>query len=135
MLQMKNHQTHFSAISRMSVIGFLMLSSVTNSFANDGDRITQLEVEVQQLKLRLTKLENAQGGANSSSTPLATSNGWKNLANWRSLKKGMSQNEVRSVLGEPEKVRASGPITVWNYSNRGVIDFYDERLDGWTEPR
>jgi len=47
-----------------------------------------------------------------------TSDGWKNLANWRSLKKASSYDEVRAMLGEHEKVSASDRFTEWKYSNR-----------------
>ncbi len=106
-----------------------------NSIASDSDRISQLEKEVQELKLRLTNLEAPQGNTSNRQKSLSTSDGWKTLANWRSLKKGISYDEVRATLGEPDKVRASGPLTFWYYLNRGDVKFYENRLDGWTEPR
>jgi hypothetical protein len=132
---MSNHHFNVSTLRRFGVIGLAMLTLATTSLANDSDRITQLESEVQQLKQRLNNLEKPNGAAITSSKPLASTDGWKNLANWRSVKKGMSQDEVRSVLGEPATVRASGPIIEWIYSNRGNVTFYQERLDGWMEPR
>jgi hypothetical protein len=131
---MSNHQTFFRPIHRIGAIALLTLAAVTNSFANDSDRITQLENEVQQLKLRLNNLEDSKGSSIAPPKTVATTEGWKQLANWRSLTKGMSPNEVRLVLGEPVTVRASGPFTDWKYSNRGAVTFYDERLHGWTEP-
>jgi len=132
---MSNHQTFYSPVRRMGAIALLTLAAATNSFANDSDRITQLENEVQQLKLRLNNLEDSKGSSIASPKTVATTEGWKQLANWRSLTKGMSPKEVRLVLGEPGTVRASGPFTHWHYSNGGEITFYDERLNGWTEPR
>ena len=132
---MSNHHFNVSTLRRFGVIGLAMLTLATTSLANDSYRITQLESEVQQLKQRLNNLEKPNGAAITSSKPLASTDGWKNLANWRSVKKGMSQDEVRSVLGEPATVRASGPIIEWIYSNRGNVTFYQERLDGWMEPR
>lgn len=87
------------------------------------------------MNLRLSNLELTQPAASSRPKVVETKDGWKYVANWRSLKKGMNPDEVRSVLGEPEKVRASGSFTHWNYPNRGSITFYEERLDGWAEPR
>jgi hypothetical protein len=132
---MSKHHFNVSTLRRFGVIGLAMLTLATTSLANDSDRITQLENEVQQLKQRLSNLEKPNGAAITSSKPLASTDGWKNIANWRSMKKGMSQDEVRSVLGEPAIVRASGPFIKWSYSNRGSVDFYEERLDGWSEPR
>jgi hypothetical protein len=106
-----------------------------NSVASDSDRITQLEKEVQELKLRLANLEAPQSNTTNRQKSLAPSDGWKTLANWRSLKKGISYEDVRNTLGEPEKVKASGTFTFWYYLNRGDVTFYQDRLDGWTEPR
>ena len=131
---MSNHQTFFRPIHRMGAIALLTLAAVTNSFANDSDRITQLENEGQQLKVRLNNLENSKGSSIASPKTIATTEAWKQLANWRSLTKGMSPNEVRSVLGEPATVRASGDFTYWHYSNRDEVIFHQERLYGWREP-
>jgi hypothetical protein len=106
-----------------------------SSFASDSDRIAQLEKEVQELKVRLIKIEMPQNATSNQHRSIASTDGWKFLANWRSLKQGMSYDDVRVVLGEPEKVRASGPLTYWYYSNRSEVNFYQDRLDGWTEPR
>ena len=114
----------------------ISLSVMTfSSFASDSDRITQLEKELQELKIRLSNLEAPQSKPGLNQKPVASSDGWRTLANWRSLKKGMSYDEVRATLGEPEKVRASGTFTFWYYLNRADVTFYQDRLDGWTEPR
>ena len=47
----------------------------------------------------------------------------------------MSYDDVRGVLGEPATIRASGVVTFWGYANRGTVTYYDDRLDGWNEPR
>jgi hypothetical protein len=117
-----------------SLVVCLLLTLSFGSIASDSDRITQLEKEVQELKNRLTTLESPVNKAIVQKSTVM-SDGWKNLANWRSLKKGSSYDEVRSILGEPEKVRASGSVTYWSYSNRGEATFMDDRLYGWNEPR
>jgi len=117
-----------------SLFGCLFLTLSFGSIASDSDRITQLEKEVQELKIRLTSLESPLNKAVIQKSTV-TSEGWKNLANWRSLKQGSSYDEIRAILGEPEKVRASGPFTIWSYSNRGEVTFYQDRLDGWNELR
>ena len=132
---MINHKFNVSTLCRVGVIGLVLLTGATTSQANDSNRITQLENEVQQLKQRLSNLEKSPGASVTSAKPITFTDGWKSLANWRSLKKGMSQDEVRTVLGEPATVRASGPIVEWIYVNRGNVTFYQERLDGWMEPR
>ena len=112
----------------------LLLTLSFGSMASDGDRITQLEKEVQELKTRLSTLESPLNKAVIQKSTV-TSEGWKNLANWRSLKKGSNYDEVRAILGEPERIRVSGSLTDWFYSNRGNATFVNDTLHGWNEPR
>jgi len=114
---------------KTGLIGFLLLAFSGASHAQDSDRITHLEKEVQELKLRLTNLETPQGG----SKPVASNEGWKFFANWRLLKKQMSYEEVRAILGEPERIE-DRVFTNWFYSNRGSVTFYNDKLEGWYEP-
>ncbi len=104
-----------------------------SSFASDSERITQLEKEVQELKTRLTNLESPANKA-VAQKPTVKNDGWKNLANWRSLKKGMSYEDVRTTLGEPGRIQG-GSFTFWIYPDRGNVTFYNDKLDSWTEPR
>jgi hypothetical protein len=124
-----------NSLLRIGALGLALMMMSTISLANDSDRITQLENELKQLKQRLSNLEKPPGTAVTSPKPIASTDGWKNLSNWRSVRKGMNPDEVRSVLGEPATVRATGPMTRWGYSNGGYVQFWDERLDGWNEPR
>ena len=68
------------------LVVFLLLTLSFGSMASDSDRITQLEKEVQELKARLTNLESPVNKVVIQKTTVM-SDGWKNLANWRSLKK------------------------------------------------
>lgn len=120
---------------KLSVVGIVALTAAFSSFASDSDRIVQLEKEVLELKLRLTNLEAPQKKSVINQRMAASNDGWKSLANWRSLKKGMSYDDVRGVLGEPATIRASGVLTFWGYANRGTVTYFDDRLDGWSEPR
>lgn len=120
-------------LMKNSLVVCLLLTLSIGSIASDGDRITQLEKEVRELKTRLSTLESPLNKAIVQKSTV-TNDGWKNLANWRSLKKGSSYDEIRAIVGEPEKVRASGPLTIWSYSNRGEVTFYEDRLNGWNEP-
>jgi len=112
----------------------LLLTLSFGSMASDSDRITQLEKEVHELKTRLSTLESPLNKAVIQKSTV-TSEGWKNLANWRSLKKGSNYDEVRAILGEPERIRVSGLLTDWFYSNRGNATFVNDTLNGWNEPR
>jgi hypothetical protein len=105
------------------------------SYASDSDsyRITQLEKEVQELKVRLANLEAPQVATSNPPKPLASGKGWAVLANWRALKQGMGYEEARAALGEPERI-TGGTFTFWYYPNHGRMTFYKDKLDSWAEP-
>ena len=117
-----------------SIIVTVALTNSLGCYASDTDRITQLENEVQELKLRITGLESSHNKSNQSQKTIATADGWKNLANWRALKTGMSYDEVRMTLGEPARI-SGGEIAFWFYPNRGSVSFHSHQLYSWTEPR
>ena len=119
---------------KIGLVSSLLLTLSLSSLASDTDRITQLEKDVQNLKLRLTKLEVSQSSTSNQQKPSTSTDGWKFLANWRSLKKGMSYDDVRTILGEPSRIQG-GTIAYWFYTNRSSVTFYEDRLDSWTEPR
>lgn len=131
---MNNSKSLFSAILKLSFVGIATLASSFSSFASDGDRITQLEREVQALKSRLTNLESLQNKPSINQKPSISPDGWRSLANWRSLKTGMSYEDVRTILGEPARIRG-GSIATWSYANRSDVTFVDDKLHSWTEPR
>jgi len=56
------------------------------------------------------------------------------LSSWRQLKKNMSEEQVRALLGEPSKVDG-GTFAVWNYKNGGAVTFYNDKVYSWEEPR
>jgi hypothetical protein len=119
---------------KIGLVGFFVSTFTLSSFASDNDRITQLEKEVQELKLRLTKLEAPQTTTINQQKPYVSTDGWKLLSNWRSLQKGMSYDDVRKILGEPARIQG-GTFAYWFYTNRSNVIFYEDRLDSWTEPR
>ena len=57
-----------------------------------------------------------------------------NLSSWRQLKKNMSEDQVRTLLGEPVKIDG-GTLAFWHYKNGGTVTFYNDRVDSWSEPR
>ena len=99
------------------------------------ERIRLLEAQIVQLNGRVSALEGMLNQAKASQQPIVTGEGWKSRANWRKLKMGMSEDEVRALLGEPERIDG-GSISNWKYPNRGVVVIYrPEGVDNWTEPR
>jgi outer membrane protein assembly factor BamE (lipoprotein component of BamABCDE complex) len=120
---------------KLSTVGIFALTSTLSCFASDSDRITQLEKEVQDLKHRLTQIESPPASSTTRQKPVVGTYGdWKILANWRSLKKGMSYEEVRALLGEPTRIQG-GDMTYWFYPSQSGVTFYKDKLDFWTEPR
>ncbi|NQS89393.1 outer membrane protein assembly factor BamE [Patescibacteria group bacterium] len=61
---------------------------------------------------------------------------WKN---WRQLQKGMTQDQVRRILGEPKRIVAAfSSSIVWFYPDSGKIEFWESdktyKLKKWIEP-
>ena len=130
---MSESRTLRCRVLKLTAFTLLPFAFSLSSHAQDAGRIDQLESEIQAIKLRLSKIESAQGISASDQKPVATGTGWKSVSNWRQLKTGMTPNEVRAILGEPSRVRG-GEIADWYYSNGGTSTFMQEKLYRWTEP-
>ncbi len=119
------------------IIILLLIALNTNAFGQSLEsRIETLEMKVLSLERRIMELEKALKLATSSpeKKPIKMGN-WQNRANWRALKKGMTMNKVRSILGEPHNISQFKYSTVWWYGF-GRVDFDEHRIvDGWSEPR
>lgn len=60
---------------------------------------------------------------------------------WRQLKQGMTQKQVKDILGEPIKVETSSVYMKWDYDYFAwvefpTVDFMDNKglLESWNEP-
>jgi outer membrane murein-binding lipoprotein Lpp len=122
------------ALIRAGSIGCMLLTFTAGCYASDADRISQLERDVQELKARLANLEPPPGKTINPPKSVPAGKEWKVLANWRALKRGMSYDDVRGVLSEPERI-SGGSFTRWVYPNQGYVIFYSDKLDSWAEPR
>lgn len=134
---MNNHKPFVSHALRAIPVGLLALVVVSGAHAQSADRTEQLEKEIRDIKLRLSNLEAAQGKPAASAKPVQpvqSGDGWKALANWRALKSGMSPNDVRGILGEPDRVKG-GDVAFWFYLNGGDVTFMRDKVTSWTEPR
>jgi phage pi2 protein 07 len=129
-------------VGKKSIAVMIFLFVSLSSYAHDGDRIDQLEQEIQDTKERISKLESMlqQKGdekalvvTEDEKELVVTEDGWKSVANWKKLTTGMSTTTVREILGEPKKID-SGYILHWSYGNGGIVSFYDEKLHRWSEP-
>jgi hypothetical protein len=105
-----------------------VMAHVSFAQAQDAGRVEQLEKEVQSLKFRLSAIEAAIVNTAKPGSVL------KSLSVWRQLRKDLSPNEVRAILGEPDRIHG-GPVTYWYYPNDGSVDFIRDRLSGWSEPK
>lgn len=56
------------------------------------------------------------------------------ITSWRRLRRGMTMDQVRTVLGEPENVTAMPSSTIWQYPSVGSVSFRADRVEGWSEP-
>ena len=56
-----------------------------------------------------------------------------NKANWRALRMGMTEVEVKALVGEPLKVKG-GDFTYWYWDRNAQVRFYKEKVDAWDEP-
>jgi len=112
----------------------LALQVNAQSSATD-ERIRLLEAQILQLNGRVSALEGMLNQAKANQQPIVTGEGWKSRANWRKLRKGMSEDDVRALLGEPERIDG-GSFTDWLYPRRGRVTFWrGAGVDNWTEPR
>jgi hypothetical protein len=110
----------------------LMLTFGVTLFAQDLT-LSQLNRKVQELERRIQLLEKVLA---SQSTAPSHPNDRQVPANkqiWRQLKKGMSQEEVKKLLGEPDRVAVMGSITTWFFSTSQIM-FDNDGLYSWFEP-
>lgn len=93
-------------------------------------RIEKLEALVASLEQRVSALEGP-----SSQKPAPAQDISDQPDNWRSLRKDMSKKQVKSLLGEPNRIGVSGPLETWEwFKPYRTVKFYDEKLWQWQEP-
>jgi len=97
-------------------------------------RIERLELRTAALEERIRQLEGTDNPEAARGKPAATRGNARDIANWRRLKRGMSFDEVRNLLGEPDRV-SGGYMTLWSWERGGDVTFLNNKLEGWTEPQ
>ena len=129
-----------TAILRATLLAALAASSIPAVATGQGTstdslllRIDLLERRTADLEQRVRELEAVIKSEPSQGQPIPASTRWRDLANWRRLRLGMKMDEVRALLGEPERVDA-GYVTYWRWTDANV-SFVSGKLDGWSEPR
>jgi hypothetical protein len=121
-------------IKTISLIGILSLLITSNSHANDSDRITQLENEIQELKTRIVKIESLIIDPKVSQKIVTSGESKESIKSWRKLTTDMTQDDVVKILGEPQRIEG-GSIAFWYYKSGGSVTFHNDKLKSWTEPR
>lgn len=99
-------------------------------------RVERLETQLLSLEERIKVLEGTAAKIPPGSQSMKGSVDWKNRENWRALRKGMTKDEVRSLLGEPDYATASGSFETWYWTKRygPNVTFHEESVYGWEEP-
>ncbi|MEE2821603.1 MAG: hypothetical protein VYA53_01330, partial [Acidobacteriota bacterium] len=99
-------------------------------------RLSRLEGRIDALEKHLLKSVSEQNSVQTSTT--------QDLKDsrdaWRSLEKGMSTSRVRSILGEPDRIRVT-LLEYWEYfvgtpiGYPGTVRFRKGFVTSWAEPR
>jgi hypothetical protein len=135
-----------TAIRRTALLAALVVSFIPavaagqeSSADNVLRRIDLLERRTADLEQRVRELEALIKVEPSRDRPVPASANWRDLANWRRLSRGMTMDQVRALLGEPEKVDANSLVTwwYWDFASGAYVQFDTSsgKLDGWSEPR
>lgn len=95
------------------------------------ERVRDLERRVEQIE----KAKEQSTGAAGANRTAGRSDSSRQLASWRSLRLGMTEADVRTILGEPNKVEVVGYIS-WDYPGGGRVRFdrFSGKVQGWSEP-
>jgi len=93
-------------------------------------KVQALETAFRSLQSRVDALERSMNA--NGAVPQSTGSTTK--AVWRTLREGMSESDVRRILGEPDRLNG-GASALWIYANGGTVSFASGRVIIWSEPR
>lgn len=132
---MKACQLHIWAALAFLVVapGHVLGQSSTDSGQSSIDsRVQKLEETIQVLERQVDSLEAQLRERN------VTVQADPAKVNWRKLQNGMSESDVKQLLGSPSKIDANEVIITWFYGyplgGRVEFDGNSHTVEGWTEP-
>lgn len=117
----------------------------TNAAAQQ-DEIDSLRYEIEELKTKLFELEARLNKLRLKRKTIKEGNAEKSkpymiIENWRKLKIGMKQRDVKKILGEPTRVSAGRYSYIWWYEwvekryRIGHVSFdNNKKIVLWVEP-
>jgi hypothetical protein len=102
-------------------------------------RIDLLEQKTADLERRVHELEARVTVSPSRPPAVPPSAQWRDIQNWRRLRHGMTMDQVRTLLGEPERVEAGSRLTFWRWGGdfgaHVQLDSRSGKVESWSEPR
>lgn len=116
-------------------IAIVVLVKVAWSDAQQSGSSDTATAGIARLDERVSLLEKRVGELERASAPRQTVAPDK--AAWRKLQVGMTENDVRALLGEPKAVDVNGSYINWQYGEViGYVRFTPDkrRVNGWREP-
>ena len=119
----------------LSVLVVLLV--VAPAFGQDISN-ADLSQKVAELERRIALLEQLISATGTDQTTVPSKTQSENVANWRKMKIGMTEEAVRAILGEPLRiVRFSAQLYTWRYSIDSAysqIGFGRNGVESWMEP-
>jgi hypothetical protein len=101
-------------------------------------RIDLLERRTIDLEARVRELEALVRVEPARRPPVAASTKWRDVQNWRQLRLGMTMDQVRALLGEPERVDVNPIFSSWHWDPPSgpdvIFDSRSGRVTSWSEP-
>jgi hypothetical protein len=99
-------------------------------------RLRSLEQKIDYLERRVRELEKSRSPDVAERRTSAATGDPNQRANWRALKRGMTEQDVRKLLGEPPKIDSSIALIFWQWPTGGIVHFEvdSRRVTGWSEP-
>ena len=133
---MKNRTFFFVSLALVLCLAAAIAMAAATSAQKETveERVALLEKHVGDLQERVAKLEK-QLTARLVSVGKDAREGKNGVALWRALRKGMTKDEVKRLLGEPKDMMKLNEFDVWDYAGGGIVRFGASGLvDNWYEP-